>query len=271
MKVETCLITPEIAKQWLEKNQKNRSLNHKRVSVYAEQMLLGNWVEHHQGIAFYKDGTLADGQHRLAAIVKSGIAIKMLVATGLTNQSGLIIDSHQTRQAHQSIKISGLADWIGKDEVAIARCLISTQSQKERHVSYNQIVEFCETHKIAIQYAMQSNGSRKKYTSSSTIRAAIACAYYYENQEKLSQFCLVFQSGMATSINDRPAILLREWLIRNSMSGGSERQNQIKRAMRAIKAFCNNDPIDKLYQPADFIYKLPEGFFGNEINKGEKE
>jgi hypothetical protein len=64
------LITPEIAEAMLTKNHNNRSCSRATVDLYVRAMLEGQWGECPQPIVLSGDNLL-DGQHRLAAIVKS--------------------------------------------------------------------------------------------------------------------------------------------------------------------------------------------------------
>lgn len=75
------LITPEIAAYILRGNTHNREINQRQVAIWAEAMRRGEWKLTHQGIAISSDGRLIDGQHRLLAIIKAGIALEMMVAT----------------------------------------------------------------------------------------------------------------------------------------------------------------------------------------------
>lgn len=257
IRVEVRDITPEVAKIWLTKNKRNRTLNKNRVKKYAEEMKTGNWMEHHQGIAFYSDGSLADGQHRLAAIVYADVEVSMAVAWGVPEESGLMIDGHQPRTMNQSIKISGLADWIGKDEVAIARMMMNIEENKcNEGTTRTQIVNYCEFHKDALLFSCHVFGHKKRNITTALMMACIASAYYYEDKNRLSEFCTVLLSGMPRTQEDRAAILVREWLLESgaAMKGGMARLDGAKRIMRAVKAFCEHQDISKLYQPKEFIY-----------------
>lgn len=65
------VVTPALAKQWLEKNTNNRNVNFAKVKKMAKDMREGHWDTTHQGIAIATDGTLVDGRHRLMAVVES--------------------------------------------------------------------------------------------------------------------------------------------------------------------------------------------------------
>lgn len=74
------LITPQLAKEYLDLNTNNwRKLSRQRVLALATDMAAGRWVPHTGTIDFTEDGQLGDGQHRLAAIVESGVAIPFRV------------------------------------------------------------------------------------------------------------------------------------------------------------------------------------------------
>ncbi|MDP2620568.1 MAG: hypothetical protein Q8P46_10395, partial [Hyphomicrobiales bacterium] len=69
-----CRITPELAREWLEKtNRKNRPLSELKWTAYAVDMLEGRWQYNGDAIRFGSDGVLLDGQHRLMACVEAGI------------------------------------------------------------------------------------------------------------------------------------------------------------------------------------------------------
>jgi hypothetical protein len=79
MKAEFKTVTPSMAEYYLGKNTANRRVSERRVRIYERDLLNGNFGTTHQGIAFYNDGSLADGQHRLLAIVKANLPAKLLV------------------------------------------------------------------------------------------------------------------------------------------------------------------------------------------------
>jgi hypothetical protein len=89
MKTYIQYITPEQAAKWLEKNNKNPR---KKIIIAWVQELMkslrrGEWVLTHQGIAFDRDGNLVDGQHRLTAIVQTGIGATLMITEGVPSES----------------------------------------------------------------------------------------------------------------------------------------------------------------------------------------
>jgi hypothetical protein len=80
MKVSIETISPETAKLWLELNFKNRNADDQWVITLARVMLDGLWKPNGDSIKFDLNGHLIDGQHRLMAVVKSGVTIQSAVA-----------------------------------------------------------------------------------------------------------------------------------------------------------------------------------------------
>jgi len=78
MKTSTVFITKEIAEHLLKYNNSNRALRRRTVGYFANCLKSGSFYTTHQGIAIA--GTMGDpvrlydGQHRLAAIVETGIS-----------------------------------------------------------------------------------------------------------------------------------------------------------------------------------------------------
>lgn len=86
------LVTPGMAREWLAANSGNRTVRANAVSRLASVIRGGGWQVTHQGIAFLDDGTLADGQHRLLAIVQAGVAVEVVITRGMTRAQLAAID-----------------------------------------------------------------------------------------------------------------------------------------------------------------------------------
>ncbi len=79
-------VTPAKAADWLKNNFGNRPVKEDMVVAYARDMLAGQWVPTHQGLAFNDADQLIDGQHRLRAVVMSGVTVRMMVTFGLPSR-----------------------------------------------------------------------------------------------------------------------------------------------------------------------------------------
>lgn len=86
VRVQFMAVTPAVAAEWLKNNFRNRPVKEDVVAAYARDMVAGVFITTHQGVAFNDRDELIDGQHRLLAIVKSGVTVKLLVTFGLPSQ-----------------------------------------------------------------------------------------------------------------------------------------------------------------------------------------
>ena len=88
----TELVTPDIAKEMLRRNSKNRPVNWHKVEEYAAIMREGRWRLHDQGIMLDGDGNILTGQKRLWAVIKAGVNIYMRVSRGNPADTAHLID-----------------------------------------------------------------------------------------------------------------------------------------------------------------------------------
>jgi hypothetical protein len=86
-------MTPEMAEFYLTFNiEHNRPVNSSHVDFLASEMASGRFKVNGDTIRVDWDGRLIDGQHRLRAIVKSGVTIHMLVVENLEPEAFVTID-----------------------------------------------------------------------------------------------------------------------------------------------------------------------------------
>lgn len=81
--VEVETITPAMAKQYLSHNAYHRKVKKKKVNEYVLTLQAGQWRLNGKTITFDSNGRLLGGQHRLHAVVESGISLLTLVVRGL--------------------------------------------------------------------------------------------------------------------------------------------------------------------------------------------
>lgn len=264
MKIETKVVnvTPEMAKTWLAKfNKRNRHQRADTISAYAEDMKNGSWEFTHQGIAFYEDGVLADGQHRLMAVVKSGATVRFLVTSGLPKGAGARLDQHIRRQAHDALQIGNITPWANRNITAVARFILSQMGSVTIPRSVSEIGAFMNKHQNALQLVETIVVNKKRHVTHSGIVACYVCALLAgESPEKIKRFADIMYSGESNGAIENAPIRLREYLIMNPQIAwvGQGRIETCKRAMRAIKAFCDGQSLGKLVMPQEFIYPIPE-------------
>lgn len=89
-------ITPKMATHMLEVTKDNGFENRKmktwKIDQYARDIEAGRWANTNQSIGLTANGSVIDGQHRLHAIIKTGLPVMMLIVKGLTEESFSYID-----------------------------------------------------------------------------------------------------------------------------------------------------------------------------------
>ncbi len=111
MTTEIIDISPDLAKYYLSKNTANRNVNKSHVSGLAMQMKKGLWLLTHQAICFDVAGNLIDGQHRLHAIIKANLVIKMMVVHGAANETFTVLDTGRNRNAGDVLSIENVKNY----------------------------------------------------------------------------------------------------------------------------------------------------------------
>lgn len=100
------MITPERAKALLRRNPSNRGVTTLKVKKIAKDISGGRWRLNGETIIVASDGHLNDGQHRLIAVVNSGIAITSNIAWGADRQSRFTVDAG-SRDADDYLTMAG--------------------------------------------------------------------------------------------------------------------------------------------------------------------
>lgn len=248
LSIET--ITAKQAEDYLKFNTNNRSLRKALVSQYARDMSAGKWRLTHQGLAFNCDGTLLDGQHRLAAIVQSGVTVQMLVARGVDSRSQLVMDDHAKRSAGDALSLSR-QEKITQSQVAVMRGAVELSSGRKNvsRLTKQELNEVIDVFHPAVEFVETRMPTHERGVTSAPVKAAIVLAWYYvKDLRRLSDFCDVLTGrNLPEGSGDRSAVVLREWCLRNGMQADTARREGFKKAQRAIVAFMERKDIGKLY------------------------
>jgi len=101
-------VSPTLAKRWLEGNVDNRNLREPRVLQHAQVLQRGEWELTGDAIVFDEDGTLLNGQHRLTAVVVTGIPARFIVLRGVPSKAQEVFDSGLTRTLGDQLQRRGV-------------------------------------------------------------------------------------------------------------------------------------------------------------------
>lgn len=125
-------VSPPIAKALLDdpacqisaiEGMRDRGLSESRVDRYAAVMAAGNWALNGEALMFDVAGRRLNGQHRLRAVVKSGVTIRTLVVWNLPTEVFRTHDQGGQRTLADVLHIEGVSSsslvtatcgWIGR-------------------------------------------------------------------------------------------------------------------------------------------------------------
>lgn len=176
-------ITPELAASILNGfNTANRPLSPSVVREYAGYLTSGRWATNGESIKFAQDGTLIDGQHRLAACVRAKTPLRTLVVRGLYRDVFDTVDIGKTRSAGDILAVMKTPDaaWCAKVLRLVMRLESGSVTAKDRvaktqfadgivrHTGIIQTVAFLKRSGWRNYSAVEWPGSGITYSASST-------------------------------------------------------------------------------------------------------
>jgi len=125
MECQIILLTPQIAKELLEKNVGNRKVKNVK-NFYIAQMKDGMWKENGEAIIIDKDGYVKDGQHRLLAVVASGHSYHCPLVSGVDPDVMDTIDTGTNRSLSDVLQLNGFEYY--SDVASLVKGIISYNS-----------------------------------------------------------------------------------------------------------------------------------------------
>lgn len=236
MLIKTHKVSPAWAEKMLnEKNNKNRNLRDALVDHYADQMNKGNWLANGEAIKIAKDGTLLDGQHRLAAVVKHGKPVEMLIINDIDPSVMPTIDIGKPRTVADHLRIEGT---VGGDATVIAAAVrlaigfiagngTYTESRTVKRTSPTDTINFVHRHRGIIRSAHQINQYDKNLKK--MVPPAVLCAMHFLFAQidtvKTEAFFIKLSTGEDLKRGD-PILVLRSQLIAMRQESRRNRFNQ---------------------------------------------
>lgn len=213
-------VTPETAAEWLlDHNKNNRKIRATRVTAYARDMRSGDWMATHEAIAFNCDGTLIDGQHRLEAVIESGIPGWFLVFHGVPKAVARVIDSNATRSASDALKIVHGKDATARD-VTVAKIIYRGGRNKMYAPTRSEALEMYSKYESAVNTVSSMFEGPSTHIAISPVMGVIGRALLSGVSEtKLRKFASVLVSGVSEEPKDAWIVKLRDRLLAPQRTG----------------------------------------------------
>ena len=211
--VET--IGPALAARYLEKNYRNRPIQKNHIRDICNEMINGRWKENGEPIIFSHHG-LEDGQHRLHAVVKTGLSFRFLVVTGVDQSVFSTIDCGKPRRGSDALSIAGHKN--SRQLESVLRIIErydreGFQSGGEARLSPQYILELSEKY----QGVRLSDSNHYRMLKCRSLASAAEYIFSRIDKEAAEIFLTKVFSGENLSVSD-PEFLLRNRLISNASS-----------------------------------------------------
>lgn len=226
MKTEVRTIGPKEAQDLLLLNRANRIVNERRVARYAGDMLSGKWLMNGEPIIL-GNNRLLDGQHRLLAIVRSGITVQVLVVSGVDERAFATIDTGRDRAAGDIFSIAGIKN-SRNAAAAVLRALEYRYSVGKQYVRGSHIPFQCTQGRLLEEYLSDEVAWERAiaignavYRNFPFINQSMATGMAYLFAQVSPSKCEAFMQQVGTGENisaGDPAYTLRDAMIKRRES-----------------------------------------------------
>ena len=243
-------LTPEIAKEFLSHNEGNRRMSSATVAVYADDMRNGRWHENGQPLTV-TNGILRSGQHRCAAVVKSGVTLRNTVV--IYTDDAEMIDTGKTRTV---MDLCGM-----KTKISAAITMVIQMSEGvsgTQRMSKSLIIEKYEDWKKSCDFIDRVFTNCNAGLCRDGVTGAVLAAHLVGySEDNLEQFVLAFQTGFMNNDIDMTAIALRNASINSREGGAAARQELYLKAQSALQSYAKGKRLTKIYALSQPCY-VPE-------------
>lgn len=249
IQAEVEVITPERAQTLLEKMDVNRAVREGRVKSYASDLKSGNWLLTGESIKLDNAGVLIDGQHRLLAVIESGMDLETVVVYGIDPDAQIAMDAGAVRSLADHLKFAGEAHY---------RTLAAALIVRHNRLQGTPTKHDAPTHQRALAILRESPGLRDSVEATlgvarSPLRlpGGFVAALHYEMSDINSDDAERFWDQVIRGVGleeDSAIMRLRERLLANAASKNVKLDRVMVWALviKAWNAFREGTPVKQL-------------------------
>lgn len=216
-------IGPKEAAAMLAMNDGNRPMQLRRVREFVGWMETGRFKNNGESIKVAADGWLLDGQHRLAAVVESGLTIDVVVTRGLDRDVFSTLDRPRVRSSADVLAMEGVAS---AKNLAAALTAVRGLSQGSGNYGTtpfvapqpDEISGLLAEHPMVVESHRKSRPKSVPFRYPVSVLAGIHClASEAGFASEADEFVERLFSGVARTTTD-PVLVLREQFIGKSQA-----------------------------------------------------
>lgn len=235
MKISEVIMTPDMAKSYLDKNTHNRPLNERHVKFLSVEMQSGRWKSNGDTICL-NGSRLIDGQHRLHAIVESGMAVPVILVEGLDSGVFDTKDVGRRRSAADVLAIKGEKHYALLAAAALfVHRYMTGNAQNRRSYSHVELQQMVDTYGDLLRESVAFCSKLKtKGLIASSVVAGLHFIFSKFDAELATQFFDSLIGGHDLKPQS-PVYVLRERLVSNLHS--KSKLTNVYAAALCIKAW----------------------------------
>ena len=257
-------VTPELAAKWLNHNTNNRRIRRSFVDELVKKIQNNQWVENTPDhIAFYDDGALANGQHRLTAIAEAGVPVYTKIEYDIPRNAAICIDAGKKRTFSDNVQIV-LGEKFYTQQISNMIRSIFEGGKTFSHEQHLLLAKYYKKDIVFVQKLYE--GANKHLKKTDIIAATFAALQAGVDRSALVSFASCYTSGKIPekdNYNYDIVIAYRDYVLTNVSVNRvrTDRADSIKLAEYVIDRFVTNKPgritrsIDKwTYPKLNFPY-----------------
>jgi hypothetical protein len=255
IRIEIVRVTPEMAKAWLDKNKSNRPLRMRLVRAYAEEMAHRRWVVNKDTIGIATDGTLIDGQHRLNAVVLSGMSVDMLVMFDAPSDKRAVqtIDNGGPRNGGDALHYEGVERT--KEAKAILSAMVNysrpTSEKSTGPTLASMTTALHEKYGHNVKFVLGEAGQVKSPITCPFLAVVARADYHGVDRAYTAAFISLVKTGepIERAEYEDTALLLGRMLLgtsRQTKSGSTAAKTATFLTERALLAYTRNEKLTSI-------------------------
>lgn len=217
-----CDIGPDLAVEWLKRNDNNRNISPANARKIIKAMDLNEFRLNHQSIAFDTNGKLLDGQHRLWAIVKTGKTVTVRVTLNCEPESINTVDVGKSRTHADLFSLDGHVSV--KQKAAIVKQLLAYKHFPGNPWNYKEVVftavtaqkaleqvdQFCDFDYV-IKYSTSCYNQNKHLLTTACSTFYILALRHGKAKETIESYLQQVATGLNINSDDITYRLRRKW------------------------------------------------------------
>lgn len=256
-------ITPQLAKEWIDElNKLNyRDPRHGKVREYSALQKAGKWFpRHHDAIQFDWFGDLRNGQHRLLAIIDSGVTIEMYVERGLDPEAFNFSDKIAVRTLRDDLTAARFRRDVVAKAGPIARRMMA--GLNSTYPEPDEVKEFALKYEDLIGVMQLQLKASKPYRSE--IVAAYAKATFEWSDDVVLASAERYASRRFTGESSDPLSKLHDKVVSFRLHGGKSHE-LYSYAVSAVRADLEQRNLGNLQRTEqDFVGPWEQGHIPRE-------